>query len=275
MLTNAQFDRARRLALSLAGIELHERHRELLERRSKRLGCANNTGLDSLLSAVERNEPTATGQLLSLLTTKCTGFFRHPQHFRIAAEHALRAAHQHGQVRLWSAAAATGEEPYSLAMALIEAFGCDKPPAHVLATDVDAEALEVGKRGEYGEVALRGLDTARRERFLSPGSDARRWRIAPSVRHLVEFRSVNLANEAWAVEAPIVVIFCRNVLMYLEDGRRQAVLGRMASLLAPQGLLFIDPTEHLGKAGVLFSQESSAVYRSRGSSHPKRNATEV
>jgi chemotaxis protein methyltransferase CheR len=269
MLTNAQFDRARRLALSLAGIELHERHRELLARRSKRLGCANGAGLDLLLRAAEYDEARAKRQFLSLLTTKCTGFFRHPQHFRIVAEHSLQRAQQHSPVHVWSAAAATGEEPYSMAMALIEAFGCDQPPARILATDVDADALEVGKRGEYGEMALRGLNTSRRERFLSPARDARRLGLVPAVRQLVEFRPLNLIHQNWAVEAPVDVIFCRNVLMYLESGHRQIVLQRMASLLAPNGLLFIDPTEHLGKAGCLFRQESNAVYRGWGSTHPQ------
>jgi chemotaxis protein methyltransferase CheR len=275
MLSNQQFDRARRLALSLVGIELHERHRELLERRGKRLGIADSAGLDSLLGAAEAGEATATGRLLSLLTTKCTGFFRHPQHFRIAAEHALQAANHRGQARLWSAAAATGEEPYSLAMALIEGFGRDGPPASILATDVDAEALAVGQRGEYSEVALRGLEPARRERFLSQTGVARRWSIAPALHRLVEFRTLNLVREAWPMEGPFDVILCRNVLMYLESRCRRAVLVRMASLLAPDGLLLIDPTEHLGEAGKLFIPDSDAVYRRRATSSSERNESEL
>ena len=275
MLSDLQFDRARRLALSLAGIELHERHRELLERRSRRLGIADGAGLNSLLGAAEAGETTATGHLLGILTTKCTGFFRHPQHFRIAAEHALRAAGNRGQARLWSAAAATGEEPYSLAMALIEAFRRDDPPARILATDVDAEALAAGERGEYSEVALSGLEPARRERFMSETGVARRWSIAPALRRLVEFHTLNLVREAWPAEGPFDVIFCRNVLMYLESRCRRAVLVRMASLLAPDGLLMIDPTEHLGDAGHLFIPQADAVYRRSGAAKLQHNAVEL
>src|SRR5262245_30142005 len=111
MLTAQQFDRTRRLALSLAGIELLERHREFLGRRTKRLGILDSTSFDALLSAAEIGEPTATQKFLGLLTTKFTGFFRHPRHFDIAAKHALRTLNERGQARLWSAAAATGEEP--------------------------------------------------------------------------------------------------------------------------------------------------------------------
>ena len=275
MLTSQQFDRTRRLALSLAGIELVERHRELLDRRSRRLGILDSAGLDSLLDAVEEGETTASQKLLCLLTTKFTGFFRHPRQFDIAAEHALRAAQHRGRARLWSAAAATGEEPYSLAMALIEVFRRDDPPASILATDVDLDALAVGRQGEYGEAALRALEPARRERFFSEASVPRRWAIAPAVRRLVEFRALNLVGAAWPVEGPFDVIFCRNVLMYLETCHRYAVLERLASLLAPDGLLMIDPTEHLGKAGHLFTPDADAVYRRRGASCPPRNAIEL
>jgi len=275
MLSNQQFDRTRRLALSLAGIELAERHRELLDRRSRRLGALDGAGLDSLLRAAEQGELTATQQLVCLLTTKFTGFFRHPRHFRIAAEHAIRAADRRGSARLWSAAAATGEEPYSLAMALIEAFGRNDPPATILATDVDVEALAVGQQGEYAEAALRGWDPQRRERFLRQTNVTRRWSIAPAVRRLVEFRALNLISETWLVEGPFDVVLCRNVLMYLETRHRCAVLERLASLLAPDGLLMIDPAEHLGEAGHLFAPDAEAVYRRQGPSCPQRHAVEL
>ncbi len=263
MLTSQQFDRTRRLALSLAGIELVDRHRELLDRRSRRLGILESAGLDSLLSAAEQGEPTATQQLLRLLTTKFTGFFRHPGHFDLAAEHALQAAHQRGWTRLWSAGAATGEEPYSLAMALLEVFERDNPPARILATDVDVDALAVAERGEYVEATLQTLQPVRRERFLSETGFIGRWSIVGAARRLVEFRALNLVRMPWPVEGPLDVIFCRNVLMYLEVSHRYAVLERMASLLASDGLLILDPAEHLGKAEHLFAAGPEGVYSRR------------
>ena len=228
----------------------------------------------------------AERQMIGLLTTNFTGFFRHPWHFQFAAEHALRVVHRNGVARLWSAAAATGEEPYSLAMALIELFRCDDPPASILATDVDAEALAVARRGEYDERVVRPATASdrsrRREEAEGPAthqvrppcagdyeeremsglssercahffvrSEGARWSVTPAVRRLVEFCEVNVVERSWPVEGPFDVIFCRNVLMYLEACLRQAVLERMASLLAPDGLLMLDPTEHPGPAGSL------------------------
>ena len=273
MISNQQFDRTKRLALSLAGIELSERHRELLEGRSRRLGVGDSTGLDSLLSAAEEGETTARRKLVCLLTTKFTGFFRHPRQLEIAAEHALRAADHRGRARLWSAGAATGEEPYSLAMTLIELSRRDDPPASILATDIDLDALAVAQQGEYGEAALGGLQPGRRENFLCQTGVARRSSIAPAVRRLVEFRLLNLASAAWPVTGPFDVALCRNVLMYLEAGHRYAVLERMASLLAPDGLLMIDPTEHLGKAGHWFTAGVDGVYSRRTIACPRYTGT--
>jgi len=273
MLSNQQFDRTRRLALNLAGIELAERHRDLLERRGRRLGIVDSAGLDLLLGAAEEGEPNARRRLLCLFTTKFTGFFRHPIHFKLAAEHALRAARQQGRARLWSTAAATGEEPYSLAMALIEVFGCDDPPAAILATDIDQDAMAFAQRGDYGAAALEALEPKRRERFLCEGGTTGRWGIAAAPRRLVEFRALNLTSVEWFIEGPFDVILCRNVLMYLEAYHRYAVLERLASLLAPDGLLMLDPAEHLGKAAHLFTPDADGAYSRRRSSDLRRFVT--
>jgi chemotaxis protein methyltransferase CheR len=270
MLSDEQFHRTRRLAARLAGIELVERHRELVARRSRRLGLRDSAGLDALLGAAEAGQTDATRQMLRLLTTKFTGFFRHPRHFELAVAHALDAAARQGRARLWSAAAATGEEAWSLAVTLFEAAGRDDPPASVLATDIDVEALAVARRGEYGASAMQAVSVARRARFFVESAPDR-WSVAPAVRRLVEFRPANLAAITWPVNGPFEVIFCRNVLMYLEACHRLAVLERMASLLAPGGLLLLDPAEHPGRAGRLFASRGNGVYLLRGgpgSGHP-------
>src|ERR1035438_8840299 len=271
MLTSEQFDRTRKLALQLAGIELYDRHRELLAIRGRRLGIRDTAGIEALLGAAEEGDPRANRQLIGLVTTNFTDFFRHPRHFEAAAEQAVRAVRCRGQARLWSTAAATGEEPYSLAMALIEVFGRDDPPANILATDIDTEALAIAARGEYGDRSLQTLPLKRRARFFAETAGAARQCIIAAVRLLVEFRTLNLIGKEWKVEGTFDVIFCRNVLMYLESRHRCAVLERLASLLAPDGLLMIDPTEHLGKAGHLFTQVADAVYRRRGASCPQHN----
>ena len=263
MFTSQQFERTRDLALNLAGIELSERHRDVLARRTQRLGIHSALALDTMLAAAERGDADATRRFVCLLTTKFTGFFRHPKHFIIAAEHAVRTAQRQGHARMWCAAAATGEEAYSLAIAIIQVFGAVHPPVEILATDIDAAALAAAQQGEYNDASVRALDSACRERFFCHAGDPQRWVVADDVRRLVEFREVNLVNPTWPVIGHFEVIFCRNVLMYLGAAQRDAVLTGLASMLAPDGLLMLDPTEHLGKSEQLFTPGDSGVYSLR------------
>ena len=261
MLTEAQFERARRLALGLAGIELFDRHRELLQRRSDRL--IGQDSLDALLDAAEDGDADARRRLIELLTTNFTGFFRHPWHFHLAAEHALWAVHRRGSARLWSAAAATGEEPYSLAMAVIDVFRRDDPAVTILATDIDEAALAVAREAEYAGATLAALEPAQQARFVGEPTGGGSRRLVPAARRLVEFRRMNLADLVWPLDGIFDVVFCRNVLMYLEAGHRYAVLERIASMLEPGGLLLLDPSEHLGGAAELFVDRGNGAYTRR------------
>ena len=267
MLTIELFDRTRELALRLAGIELFERHRDVLDRRSRRLGIHDGPAFDALLQATEAGGAAATRQFVGLLTTNFSGFFRHPRHFELAAEHALWAVHRRGAARLWSAAAATGEEPCSLAMALIEVFQRNDPPVTILATDIDEDALAMARRGEYAGPALSAVSADHRAQHFSSAAKARHWRISQAVRDLVEYRRLNLTDLVWPPAGPFDVVFCRNVLMYLEANHRYAVLERVASVLAPDGMLILDPTEHLGKADHLFAPGTNGIYASRSAAH--------
>lgn len=260
MWTAERFDRTRRLALDLAGLELAARHRELLERRGRRLGLDTEGAVDALLGAAEGGDAAARRRLIGLLTTNFTGFFRHPWHFHVAAEHVLWAAHRRRRARVWSAAAATGEEPYSMAMALVEVFRRDDPPVEILATDVDAGALETARRGEYADAALADLEPRTRARFFGETAGPGRRRIAETVRGLVRFVEANLAEPDWPVDGPFDVVLCRNVLMYLEEGRRRRAAERIAAVLAPEGLLLLDPAEHLGGAARLFGPGAGGVF---------------
>src|SRR5262249_2984903 len=227
-LTDEQFERARRLALELAGIELLDRHRGFLQRRRARL--AMHETFDAWLDAAEDGDADARRRLIELFTTTFTGFFRHPWHFHLAAEHALWVVHRRGSARLWSAAAATGEEPYSLAIALLEVFRRDDPAVTILATDIDEAALAAARGAEYDGSLMAALEPAHHARFVETSTVTGRRRLVPAVRRLVEFRRLNLADVAWPFGGMLDVVFCRNVLMYLEAGYRYAVLERIASL---------------------------------------------
>ncbi len=263
MVSTQLFERAQRLALALAGIELVERHRDLLENRCRRLGILDSDGFDALLIQAETGDARAEQVLLGLMTTKFTAFFRHPQHFDLAAEHALQACQRHGRATIWSAGAATGEEPWSLAMRLLEVFQYKEPPVEILATDVDSAAIDFALRGEYTESSLKAVSPERQERFFHPMNDARRFRITDSLRQLVRFQCLNLADDGWPIEGPFDVIFCRNVLMYLNADHRRKAAERMASLMAPDGILMLDPAEYMADSNQWLHPGCDGIYTLR------------
>ncbi len=259
-ISTRQFDRARQLALRLAGIELFERHRRILCQRIERLGMRDERSVEALLDAADLGDESASRRFVALLTTNFTGFFRHPHQFTAAAAHALDSARDHEPVRMWSAACSTGEEPFSLAIAAVDAFGGSGAPVSILATDIDVDALESARLAEFGERAMAAVDGSCRNRRFQPVGDGSRWRIADEIRRLVEFRQVNLIDDNWPVGGEFDVIFCRNVLMYLEPTRREAVTRQLISRLEPGGLLIIDPAEHLGQLGAQLCRRGSGVH---------------
>jgi chemotaxis protein methyltransferase CheR len=259
-ITTEQFDRLRRLSLSLAGIQLVDRHRDLFLSRCRRLQIEDSASLDQLLLSAEHGDAPARQRLIALLTTSYTAFFRHPWHFDLAAEHALWAIHRRGHARLWCAAAATGEEPYSLAMALLDVARRDDPPASILASDINPQVLEFARRAEYSEASLRPLSPDQRARFFAEPAGPASFRLAPAPRRLVAFTELNLTSPLWPDGGPFDVIFCRNLLMYIEHAQRHLILERMASLLVPGGLFILDPAEHLSDARHLFKPGRNGVF---------------
>jgi chemotaxis protein methyltransferase CheR len=263
MLTSHQFERARRLADRLAGIELRERHREALGRRLARQGG----DAEAVLSGAERGSPEASARLLRALTIQHTRFFRQAEQLERVASHALFAVERRGAARLWSAATSTGEEAWSLAMIVLARFGGAAPPVSILATDLDPDALALAEAGAYSASALAPVPREYRERWVSAEG-----RIGPEARALVRFARQNLAEVSWEVKGPLDVVCCRNVLLYLCDDHRYAALERIAGLLAPDGLLLLDPSEHLGAAAPLFGAGSGGVYSARSGESPRARA---
>ncbi len=263
MITLEQFELLKLLALCLAGIEILDRHRQLLEAKCRRLGINSTIELAILISAANQGDSAACQRLIVLFTTAHTSFFRIPWHFDIAAEHALWAVHKTGHARFWSAATATGEEPYSLAIALLNIFRRDDPPVAILATDINPDSLAFAERGVYPESALAALPPSARALFSGNSNLSGSQKVSAAVQRLVTFQTLNLNGPAWPVNGPFEVIFCRNVLMYFTVDRRDQAVRRFASLLAPGGLLILDPAEHLGAYRHLFSQGKESIYTLR------------
>ena len=246
--SDADFRRLKKMIFDYAGISLNDNKKPMAySRLTKRLRQLGLTNFREYLDFVEASDSVEHVRFINALTTNLTYFFREAHHFTILAEH-LQKLHDNKPLTVWSAACSTGEEPYSIAMAAIEAFGSEAPPIRIIASDLDTDALAAAKLGVYAADKVASLSPQRLKRFFlkGAGDQAGFVRIRPQVQRMVEFRQINLHEEAWGMEsaAPLAAIFCRNVMIYFNKETQTKILDRFAPLLRRDGLLFAGHSEN-------------------------------
>lgn len=243
--------------------------------RSRLLGYVNSSGHGSINALIRDARTGGRDDLLievvEQLSTNHSYFYREPAHFEFLESTVLPALARElkrsgrNDIRVWSAAAAAGEEAYSIVMAMRSHFGreYDALDAGVLATDIAVRALRRGAAGEYKADAFRYMPAAWRARFLEPVDDGR-FRVTSQVRDDVMFRWLNLVEPLDALKGGFHVIFCRNVMIYFDDETRHDLVRNLAKLLAPGGCLFIGHTDNPDFARQHLDQLQPAIFRKRG-----------
>jgi chemotaxis protein methyltransferase CheR len=260
--SSADFERVRQLIYQRAGISLHAGKQAMVySRLSRRLRETGHGSFTSYLQALERGaEGDAEWQeFINCLTTNLTAFFREEHHFHALVQD-LRARSGRPQ-RLWCNAASTGEEPYSLAMTVLEALG-PAAPVKIVCSDIDTKVLETARRGVYAADS-RGLDPERLKRhFLrGTGPNAGHIRAKPELGRLLEFRSFNLMSSGWqALGEAFDIVFCRNVMIYFDAPTQRRVLERIHSVIKPDGLLYVGHSENFTDARDLFRLRGKTIY---------------
>ena len=260
--TDADFDRVRELIYARAGISLSVAKRDMVySRLSRRLRALGLSGFEEYLSRLDGGDDDEWQEFTNALTTNLTSFFREPHHFPIFAEH-LRRAGATKPLTVWCSAASTGEEPYSIAITAMEAFGSMTPPVRILASDVDTQVLETAMAGVYSSDRVEKMDPERLKRYFlrGKGVNADKVRVRDELRALISFRSINLLEGGWPVRGPLDVIFCRNVMIYFDKPTQLKILERFAPLLRNDGLLFAGHSESFHHATHLFKLRGKTVY---------------
>jgi len=261
VLTEEDFTRIRQLIYQRAGIVLAEHKREMVySRLAKRLRHHGMTRFSDYLARLARQpEAKEWEAFTNALTTNLTAFFRESHHFPLLADHVRSRP---GPIRVWSAAASTGEEPYSIAMTLSEALGSRAADARVVATDIDTEALARAEAGVYPLEQVHKLDAERMRRFFQRGTgrQAGLSRVRPELRAMVEFQPLNLLAPGWPISGPFDAIFCRNVMIYFDKATQARILERFAPLLKPDGLLFAGHSENFSYITRTFQLRGQTVY---------------
>jgi chemotaxis protein methyltransferase CheR len=262
LFTGQDFERVQKMIYSRAGISLNNSKQDMVySRLARRLRATGINNFKDYLVLLESGSEDEWEAFVNSLTTNLTSFFRESHHFPLLAEHALKQATRH-RVSLWCAASSTGEEPYSMAMTLVDAFGSFTPPVSIIASDVDTNVLAKAESGIYPMERVQKLSADRVKRFFFKGTGAQAGlvRVKPELRALITFRQINLLDNDWPIRGPLDAIFCRNVMIYFDKETQLRILERFAPLLQPEGVLFAGHSESFHNAGHVFKLRGKTVY---------------
>ena len=260
--TEQDFEQVRELIYGYAGISLNPSKRDMVySRLARRLRVTGIDNFRDYLCLLENHDVAEWESFVNALTTNLTAFFREPHHFPILAEHVARQKGKH-HITLWCAAASTGEEPYSMAMTMVDAFANYKPPVTIIASDLDTTVLAKAEAGVYPVERIARLSDDLKKRFFLKGTqgNAGLVKVRPELRQMVTFRQINLLDENWPVRGPLDAIFCRNVMIYFDRDTQLRVLEKFVPILQPDGLLFAGHSESFRNATHLFSMRGKTVY---------------
>jgi chemotaxis methyl-accepting protein methylase len=261
-LSHGRFRQVAELIEQQVGIRLPPAKRSMVEGRlRKRARSLGLPDVDAYCQALFDDGllESEYQHVVDLVTTNKTDFFREPDHFDFLAEVAvpqLLAGRGRADrlLKVWSAAASTGAEAYTIAMVLAELARGTQPGLgfRVLGTDISTQVLETARRAIYSAEMMEPVPPELLRRYVLRHRDpARRdCRIAPELRAAVAFRHLNLMDGRYAVDRDMDAIFCRNVLIYFDRATQQAVLHRLCAHLRPGGFLLVGHAETSAGGGL-------------------------
>lgn len=261
----ADFERVRSLIRAKAGIDLNAgKHNMVYSRLQRRLRERGHDSFGSYLDALGSEADPEWQEFINCLTTNLTSFFREAHHFEMLDRHLRSLPPSGAPVRIWSCAASSGEEPYSIAITALECAG-EGPKVSIDASDIDTRVLATARAGVYAVDGVQGVGEARLKRFFLKGSGANagKAKVRPQLQELVSFRSMNLLTPRWQLQ-PYDVIFCRNVMIYFDRPTQRQVLERLCSVLKPGGLLFVGHSENFTEHRDLVTLVGKTAYRRVG-----------
>jgi len=245
-LSNQLFAKIADTVYRLCGINLPPGKEELVKvRLGKRLRALGLGSYKAYLDLVQR-DAQELALMIDALTTNKTSFFREPQHFEFLRQHApsLLTAKR---VRLWSAGCSSGEEPFTLAIVLSEAFSdLARRDLRILATDLSSRMVARVREAVYDEEVLREVPAALLQKYFErvPTKEGPAYRASEALRSLVRVAQLNLM-EPWPMKGPFDAIFCRNVMIYFDKATQGRLVQRFGEYLKPGGHLFVGHSESL------------------------------
>ncbi len=255
-ISEEDFKRVSDVIYKHCGINLHEGKKTLVRARlAKRMrSCKMGTAKEYIDYVLSMNDKKEFYNLVDSISTNLTSFFRERVHFDLLRDkyipNLIAKQAKHGglkKFRIWSAGCSTGEEPYTMAIVLKEAFketsGWD---VKILASDVSTRVLEKASAGMYEADRVGQMPQQLLSTYFNKGTagGAVAYQVKDELRKMIAFRYLNLM-EPWPVKGPFDVIFCRNVMIYFDKPTQEKLVGRFYECLKSEGLLCIGHSESL------------------------------
>ena len=260
------FDFLRKLSNQYSGILVPDDKFDMFySRLSRRIRILGLTSFKQYCQYLSDNHDLEFTDFINAVTTNLTAFFRENHHFEFLRDTVipeLLKKNQHSKtIKIWSAGCSTGEEPYTLAMTLMEHVpaGWD---IKILATDLDTDVLAKAASGVYAGDRVDGLPEQLIKKWFQKGKEGqqKKVRVKNELRQLISFKQLNLMGE-WPMKGPFDFMFCRNVLIYFDKETKEMLAKRYAKLLASKSYLFIGHSESLHQLSTDFDLIGNTIYR--------------
>jgi len=204
-------------------------------------------------------------ETINAVTTNLTKFFREDHHFdhlrKDVVPKLFSAGRRKSKIRLWSAGCSSGQEPFSIAMTLADSVpDLASWDAKILATDLDSNMIARLATGEYAAREIETIPPATRKKYLTGKKGDASQTFSNELRRLITFKQLNLLHQ-WPMKGPFDIIFFRNVVIYFDVETQRDILGRMWSMLADDGYLYVGHSENLSRVTDRFSLVGRTIYR--------------
>jgi len=267
--TEKDFNKLRKIANEHTGIIVtDDKYDMYYARLVKRLRAYQLGSFADYIKYLNANMDTEFTPFIDSITTNLTSFFRESHHFDVMKSTVIpdlctRADVTQG-LKVWSAGCSTGEEPYTVAITLLEGLERIRPAPRpsILASDIDTTVLATASRGVYEISRVESLEKSIKKRwfFKGKGSNSGNVRVSPELRDIIDFKQVNLMQE-WPMRNKFHIIFCRNVVIYFDKPTKIKLLNRYADQLVDGGYMILGHSESIQGMSDRFETIGKTVYK--------------
>jgi len=267
LFTEKDFNYLRKIANEHSGITVSDDKYDMYYARiAKRVRALGLNDFSEYCSYLKNNEEKEFTNFINSITTNLTSFFREKMHFDYMVSNIIPEFKQKysgtKKLRVWCAAASTGEEPYTIALTLAEQFDLKQWDISFLATDIDSNVLATAKQGIYEAQRVANVPPKSRKRWFKNGTGENEGtvRVVKELRDMVSFKRLNLIQE-WPLKKKLDLIICRNVFIYFDGPTKEMILERFYDLLVDGGYLILGHSESIHSMSNEYKTMGHTIYK--------------